>query len=61
MTTNVRKKNDLLRRCKNKFLVCKKYVPHYGYIPNEAVSDNPTPSYASGTDEEDCSSSGIFQ
>ncbi len=32
-----------------------------GYIPNEAVSDNPTPSYASGTDEEDCSSSGIFQ
>ena len=46
---------------KNKFLVCKKYVPHYGYINNEAVSDNPTPSYASGTDEEGCSSSGIFQ
>ena len=32
-----------------------------GYIPNEAVSDNPTPSYASATDEDGCSSSGIVQ
>lgn len=38
-----------------------KYVPHYGYIPNEAVSDNPTPFYTSETDEGGCSSSGIFQ